>query len=637
MLRLLLLMLFLRGLRLHSFKHALLTALTLYCMFTCGGMEIFIMASGMLVLLAFFPFLYREKAVDMPVVKRLLLAAAVFVWFVFLGAVQILPFLELLQRSIRSEGIQYAEAVLWSLSIKNLLYLFIPDMFWRGNEFYWQDQSWLKTIYTGMLPLLLAGFFFLKEGRRRLFVGCVMAAAFFLALGRYNPAYRILFEWVPALNVIRYPVKFFFIVIFFLCLSCGWGWDCFRNSLQERTTRGMTFILFFLFGFLGSVLLLGLFLYPEQIIQVLHGSAVGGRIQISPGDVLHNGRRVLFFTVLGAAWLYILMRKKGARSLGFYGITALLLADLFLGNQGFYAAAGKKAFHEPTKNMKALLQDEGMYRYIIQRKIRDTIFTFKNQDELLEQIRDTLIFNVCIEKKRFNADGFPVLFLKNYFKILTLILSAPLPDSTNLVDMMNIRYVLWADELNRPGYDLVSENGLRLYRNAGSMERAFLVKGCRVIKKEEQFKELLSRKDFNPRETVLFKQEPDTSIWNESAPDPRSPTPDPRLPDTVRITAYKNNSISLAVSSSCPQFLFLSESFYPGWKAFVGVREAPVYEANFAFRAIPVPRGKHTVTFIYDPLSFKTGAAVSAAALAAAVLFLVFYKRMARIKVRGNA
>ena len=53
--------------------------------------------------------------------------------------------------------------------------------------------------------------------------------------------------------------------------------------------------------------------------------------------------------------------------------------------------------------------------------------------------------------------------------------------------------------------------------------------------------------------------------------------------------------------------LVTSEPFYPGWKAYVDGVPVKVYRANYAFRAVVVPKGKHVVSFTYEPDSFKMG------------------------------
>jgi uncharacterized membrane protein YfhO len=53
--------------------------------------------------------------------------------------------------------------------------------------------------------------------------------------------------------------------------------------------------------------------------------------------------------------------------------------------------------------------------------------------------------------------------------------------------------------------------------------------------------------------------------------------------------------------------LFVSDLFYPGWKAYLDGKKTNIYTANYAFRAIEVPVGKHEVKFVYRPDSFNTG------------------------------
>jgi uncharacterized membrane protein YfhO len=57
----------------------------------------------------------------------------------------------------------------------------------------------------------------------------------------------------------------------------------------------------------------------------------------------------------------------------------------------------------------------------------------------------------------------------------------------------------------------------------------------------------------------------------------------------------------------------LTDLFYPGWKAFSGGRELPIYRANALFRAVFLPAGTHEVEFHYRPASFAIGVSVSVA------------------------
>jgi uncharacterized membrane protein YfhO len=58
--------------------------------------------------------------------------------------------------------------------------------------------------------------------------------------------------------------------------------------------------------------------------------------------------------------------------------------------------------------------------------------------------------------------------------------------------------------------------------------------------------------------------------------------------------------------------LVLSEVYYPGWRAYVDGAAASIYRADYALRAVEVDEGAHRVEMVYDPVSFKLGAAISA-------------------------
>ncbi len=502
--------LFLKSLRQRSWKSVILCAFSLYCMFAGGGLEIIIMTAGILFLLALFPCLYEQKEITLPFLKRTGCYITVLLFFLLIGAVQILPFLELLHHSIRSSGISYQEATIWSLAPKNLLYLFAPDIFWKGPKFYWTDQSWLKTIYTGFIPFLLAAFFLLEKGKRRFLVVFIMAGAFFLSLGGHNPFYPFLFEWIPGLKKIRYPVKFFFIVIFFICLAAGWGWDYLQKYLQKRSTRRLLFFLFSVFAFFCSVVLLFLEYYPDLFWKTFHFEKVFSLSMFKNEIILHNIKRVIFFAIVGSTLLFLLGQKTKLRSYAFYGFIFLLLLDLFWGNYGHFDTIDKTILHKTTDNQNVLKNDEELFRFFVQLKIiKEIPMPYNNEEAHLMISKNIFCPNLLIEHKKFDIWGFSVLALKNYSKILSLVQSASLPDSTNLLNFLNVKYVLWSEELECPGYELIRKDNLFLYKNTNYLQRAFLVKNYRVLHGEKAFMSTLQSPDFDPSETVLLSRKPD--------------------------------------------------------------------------------------------------------------------------------
>jgi hypothetical protein len=86
-------------------------------------------------------------------------------------------------------------------------------------------------------------------------------------------------------------------------------------------------------------------------------------------------------------------------------------------------------------------------------------------------------------------------------------------------------------------------------------------------------------------------------------------------PAVVRTQTVEPGRIVVRVSSNGGGFLVLSESYYPGWRARIGDRDVPVQRTNLALQGVTVPSGEHVVTFEFDSLTLRAGAAASAIAL----------------------
>ncbi|MCP4713603.1 MAG: YfhO family protein [Deltaproteobacteria bacterium] len=609
-------MLFLRSVQRGSRREAVLCGLVLYCMFSGGGLEIFLMAVAVLAVLAVVPYLYSSGMCCEKLLRRLGLYLTVLVVFVGVGAVQLLPFLELMQHSIRAGGLSYDEAVIWSFAPANIINFFAPDIFWRGPDFYWLDQSWLKVIYIGFLPLMCSCFFWLETGRRRLLVALFIVCGIFLCLGKYNPLYAGLYEYLPVLKKIRFPVKFIFVCIFFFCLSAGWGWDYLKQHLESRLTQRVLFGLFFLFGFCAALLLLVLYRFPDAFWQLSGCEQFFSESLFSRQLILHNIRRVIFFGIIGSTAIYVAGRNEKIGLYSSYGFMMLLLVDLFWGNYGHYTSLAPDIFNETTNHQRTVMQDSRLSRIYVQPKIiKELKMPYNDKALQLQLSKQHFVPNLLMTHGRFDVWGFSVLALEHYREVLSILQRSDLPNSTRLGDMLNVGYVLWSEQLDLPGYELVVANGRTwLYENTRHFPRAWLVPEYQVEADRLRLLQLMERADFDPARQVLLSAEPAPAVGAAESL--------PALEESVALVRYGASSFSLEVVSSRRQFLATSETWYPGWKAFVDGREVPLYQANGAFRAIAVPPGSYRVRFVYDPPLVKIGAGISLLSLVLAVLFL---------------
>ena len=110
--------------------------------------------------------------------------------------------------------------------------------------------------------------------------------------------------------------------------------------------------------------------------------------------------------------------------------------------------------------------------------------------------------------------------------------------------------------------------------------------------------------------------------------DPSHPlATDAAVSGTARIVEDLPERVVVQSEATMPAYLVLADTFDPGWSATVDGRPAPIRPAYVAFRAVFVPRGKHTVVFTYRPAGFLPGLALTGCGI---VLGLVLGSRPRR-------
>ncbi len=99
-------------------------------------------------------------------------------------------------------------------------------------------------------------------------------------------------------------------------------------------------------------------------------------------------------------------------------------------------------------------------------------------------------------------------------------------------------------------------------------------------------------------------------------------------PDTVQLVQHDADRIMIKADLACDGMVILSDAFYPGWRARVDHRPAEIFQVNGAMRGVAVPRGAHTLTMRYRPVSVYLGAALTLAAILGAILLAVFFPKV---------
>jgi hypothetical protein len=197
-------------------------------------------------------------------------------------------------------------------------------------------------------------------------------------------------------------------------------------------------------------------------------------------------------------------------------------------------------------------------------------------------------------------------------------------DESNLAlfDLLGVRFVVVtaAEQARylervpdwRRRFTLLFEHaGVRLFEYRHALPRAFLVDRVESVERAE----LLERMAAADLRSLAFV---------ETAPDPLPPpaaTPDRKA--DASIVGYAAGRVRIEVDSDARRLLVLTDQYDPGWKARIDGRPAEVHRADYLFRGVWVPPGRHVVELTYRPSAFILGALGSALG-ALAVAWLAF-------------
>jgi len=230
-----------------------------------------------------------------------------------------------------------------------------------------------------------------------------------------------------------------------------------------------------------------------------------------------------------------------------------------------------------------------------------------------------------------------------------------------LLDLLGVKYILTTQHIPNPGYTLVYDQEIKVYRNEDAFPRAFVMR-CGEETAVEGWPEV-----FDPRTMLLLDgggKRQDARGKMQEAGCKRQEAGCKRQEAGCRmqeagcrmqmlascamrpaaVTSYGLNEIFVEAELDAPGWLVLADSFAPGWKAYDrGSRlqvpgskvdteqpetlnlkpetQVPLYRADGNFRAVFLEAGKHQVRFKYMPRSFQLGLYTSF--LAGVTLFLL--------------
>ncbi|HPQ42356.1 MAG TPA: YfhO family protein, partial [bacterium] len=172
--------------------------------------------------------------------------------------------------------------------------------------------------------------------------------------------------------------------------------------------------------------------------------------------------------------------------------------------------------------------------------------------------------------------------------------------SSPLVDALNVKYVaIPVTDIDTVPPDLIpykTAGGVHLFTNPGCFMRAFVVTAWEYRADDAAVLTALADPDIalDTMAIVTGTGKPHQSDAAGSRSD-------------VRIVKYDLHTIAIDVSVENESMLVLSDTFYPGWNAYIDNQPVECLQVNHMMRGVRISEGTHLAEFRFEPLSWRLG------------------------------
>jgi len=313
-------------------------------------------------------------------------------------------------------------------------------------------------------------------------------------------------------------------------------------------------------------------------------------------------------------------------------ILLIAAVDIFTANRNVYQNMSIKEFLKPGSAIEFLQKDKNLFRiFDSPATLRQNMFVpERDYFEGMAGLRERVVSDRGVSFGIYDAYGYGSLYNRRHEEIVDIIISSNAPDKTNLLSLLNVKYVISPKAFKADGYNMARKSEkVNIYENKDVLPRAFLAEKAVIIKDEKKILGKMKTKEFMPEKEVILEEVLDSAFrasFEQYSLSDRRESRAKRVSreESVSILKYKPNYVEIEAEMSAPGFLVLSDTYYPGWKASVDEKPSKIYRADYILRAVYLAPGKHIVKFTYDPFSFKIGSMITLATIGILLALWIF-------------
>lgn len=491
-----------------------------------------------------------------------------------LAAFLLLPFLEFLIHSATWDA--RGENKLSEVPLGNILTLFLGKIFVSDAWSKGKILAHSHNLYVGIisLPLVIMA---IRYAWKKSLVFVLLSIVSFLTF--FNLAsFHSLLLLIP---IIKQTPLYYFVILWMIAASMlvGIGLD----KCKELNWK------------IEPLTIISLLVVLIMSLAVINFQGRDFSQFIVDGLNFDNAKYIYLFRaitlILFALIIYAFMNKLK----GFARVALLILffSDMFLVGQEWNPTLKKEHAYVPSKDV--------ISQFYSDTKEPFRVFSLHNilrpSSNMLINIEDVQGYDVPVSK-RYHVFFTQILGGKDIYWRYNIMQydSELLP----YLRILNVTHILSKKKIKDENLTLQKSGKVKFYALDKPKQRAFMM--YQTINADNPVDAV--------KRVIANKDQLDDVLILENNPSDEQRT---KVIAKYSVEFYSRNSqkIKLKVTTSKAGWLVLSQSYYPGWQAYIDGEEVEIYPADYLLQAIKMPKGQHQIKFVYRPLSFYFGLLVS--------------------------
>jgi hypothetical protein len=556
--------------------------------------------------------------------KFSLVLIGAYILMLLICAVQLIPSVEAFTQSPRSSVSPYPIIKAYLMPATHFIVALAPDIFGNPGSYNYFGRGFYQesVFYAGTIPVIFALLAAIKLRKSRLVQFFTATLILSYICGIDSP----ITHWfnqlpIPVITTFT-PSRIFFLTSAAISVLSAFGFNYWieeengetRNTIYSIAAIGATAI------FIITAIIYSAIHFPNPLINHLIDFI------ILPGKMLKEEYVTVTLRniVLPLAMLVITCIAVFIRRKVFY-IPLVIVALVCFGQLYFYnkyLVLGEKSLLYPDHFIFTDIQNN------------------QNKADRFLSFGRPILSDVGLQKHVYSPDGIDPVFSSRYGQLLyatkikgkftwdTPRIEANLSEygeNLNIIDNpMRLRLISLLGVTRiynyEPGYKnlndidnifppgkftrLWNREGWTAYQNASALPRAFLASNYVIEPDRQKSIDFILSSSTDLRNTIVLEEKLESFVEGSNSKN-----------STAQIKTYTPQRVEIAVKSDSDKLLFLSDNYYPGWKAYRGSEELKIYRADYAFRAVLIPKGENTITFIFQPRSVQIGIIISLMAI----------------------